>query len=134
MLRLYLGALAVYCVYKDSADRLECFDVITYADDTVIFISKKNVRNIKTRLNIDLEKISTFFYLNELVINIKKGKTKVMLFSSSQQLKKGWKSFKCHVYKGNKINFVTQYNYVGTIIDNHLNLNNFNYSYKCAST
>ena len=30
----------------------------------------------------------------------------------------GWK----HVmYEGNKINFVTQYNYLGTIIDNYLN-------------
>ena len=27
------------------------------------------------------------------------------------------------MYEGNKINFVTQYNYLGTIIDNHLNLN-----------
>ena len=32
----------------------------------------------------------------------------------------GWK----HVmYEGNKINFVTQYNYLGTIIVNRLNLN-----------
>ena len=39
------------------------------------------------------------------------------------------------MYEGNKINFVTQYNYFGTIIDNHLNLNeNFNRSYKRAST
>ena len=39
------------------------------------------------------------------------------------------------MYEGNKINFVTRYNYLGTIIDNHLNLNeNFNRSYKHAST
>ena len=39
------------------------------------------------------------------------------------------------MYEGNKINSVTQYNYLGTIIDNHLNLNeNFNHSYKPANS
>lgn len=38
------------------------------------------------------------------------------------------------MYEGNKINLVTQYNYLGTIIVNHLNLNeNINHSYKPAS-
>ena len=39
------------------------------------------------------------------------------------------------MYEGDKINFVTQYKCLGTITDNHLNLNeNFNRSYKRAST
>ena len=39
------------------------------------------------------------------------------------------------INEGNKINFVTQYNHLCTIIDNHLNLNeNLNRSYKRAST
>ena len=39
------------------------------------------------------------------------------------------------MYEGNTVNFVTQYNHLGTIFDNHLNLNeNFNRSYKRAST
>ena len=39
------------------------------------------------------------------------------------------------MYGGNKINFVTEYKYRGTVIDNHLNLNeNFNRSYRRAST
>ena len=39
------------------------------------------------------------------------------------------------MYEGNKINFMTQYKYFGTIIDNHLNLKeNFNSSHKRAST
>ena len=38
------------------------------------------------------------------------------------------------MFKGNKINFVTQYKYLGTIVNNHLNLNkNFNHSYKRAN-
>ena len=57
-----------------------------------------------------------------------------MLFGSSQWLKKSGNLLNVK-YEGNKYNFVTQYKYLGTIIDNHLNLNeNFNGSYKRAST
>ena len=39
------------------------------------------------------------------------------------------------MYEGNKINFVAQYKYLGTVIDNHLNLNeNFDRAYRRAST
>ena len=69
---------------------------------------------------MDLEKISAYFHLNELVINLKKGKSQVMLFGSSQWLKKEGNHSDV-MYEGNKINFVTQYNYLGTIIDNYLN-------------
>ena len=48
-------------------------------------------------------------------------------------VEKGWKPL-IIMYEGNKINVVTQYNYLGTIIDNHLNLNeNFIRQYKRAS-
>ena len=83
---------------------------------------------------MDVDKISAYFHLNELVINLKNGKSEVIIFSSSQRLKNGENLLNV-MYEGNKINFVTQYNYFGTIIDNHLNLNeNFNRSYKRAST
>ena len=83
---------------------------------------------------MDLEKISSYFHLNELVINVKKGKSEVILFDLTQQSKKGGNLLNV-MYEGNKIIFVTQYNYLATIIDNHLNLNkNFNLSYKHVST
>ena len=120
--------------WNDFAEHLEHCDVITYADDTVIFISGKNLSNIETKLNMDLEKISAYFYFNELIINLRKRKSEVMLFGSSQQLKKNGK-FLNVMYEGNKINFVVQCNYLGTAIDNHVNLNeNFSLSYKRAST
>ena len=86
--------------HNDFADLLEYCNLITYADDTVIFISNKSVSNTETKLNMDLEKVSTYFlffilstyfHLNALVINIKKGKW----FESS--VEKWWKPFKCHV-------------------------------------
>ena len=75
---------------------------------------------METKLNIDLAKMSAYFYLNELVINIKKRKSKVMLFGLSQQLKKSGNLLNV-MYK-HKINFVTQHKHLGTIIDNHLKL------------
>ena len=69
-----------------------------------------------------------------MVINVKKGKSEVILFDLTQQSKKGGNLLNV-MYEGNKIIFVTQYNYLATIIDNHLNLNkNFNLSYKHVST
>ena len=85
--------------YNDFADHLEYCVVIAYADDTVIFISNKRVGNIETKLIMDLEKILANFHLNDLGINLEKGKSEV--FGSSQRLKKGWKKnpFKCHVWR-----------------------------------
>ena len=77
---------------------------------------------------MDLEKIPAYVYLNGLVINLKKGKSEFTLFGSSQQLKKGGNLLNV-MFEDSKIIFLTQYNYLGTIIDNHLNLNkNFNHS------
>ena len=57
-----------------------------------------------------------------------------MLFGSSQQLKNDGNLLNV-MYEGTKFNFVTQYKYFGTIIDNHLNLKeNFIRSYTRAST
>ena len=79
-----LGPLLFIVFYNDFADHLEYCNAITYTDDTVIFVSDKNVSNIETKLNKDLDKISAYFHLNELVINLKKGKSEVMLFGSGQ--------------------------------------------------
>ena len=106
--------------HNDFADLFEYCNLITYADDTVIFISNKSVSNIETKLNMDLEKISTDFYLNEFVINIKKGKSEFILFGLSHRLKNGGNLLNA-MHETNKISFVTQHDYLGTIIDNHLN-------------
>ena len=108
--------------YNDFVYHLEYCNVIIYADDNVFFISNKNVSNIETKLNKDLENMPAYFHLNELVINIKKVKWEVMLFGLNQWLKMGG-NFLNVMYEGNKINFVTQYNYLSTIIVNRLNLN-----------
>ena len=53
------------------------WDLITYADDIVIFISDQHVSSIETKLNMDLENKSAYFHFNELVINLKKKKQRL---------------------------------------------------------
>ena len=74
--------------YKYFADHLEHCEVITYADDTVIFISDKNVSNIEPKLNIGLEKVLVYF---------QERKIKGYAFWFESPVEKGWKPFKCHV-------------------------------------
>ena len=62
--------------------------MIQYADDTVIYLGHKNVNEISKLLNEDLDLISTYFNENELLMNLKKGKTETMLFGTSQRLSK----------------------------------------------
>ena len=57
-----------------------------------------------------------------------------MHFGSSQRFKMSGNHLNV-MYEGNKINYVAQYKYLGTVIDNHFNLNkNFDREYKRAST
>ena len=57
-----------------------------------------------------------------------------MLFGSAQWLKTHGKLLHV-VYQGHTINFVTEYNYPGTVTDSHLTLNdNFDKAYKKASS
>ena len=93
-----LGPLLFIVFYNDFADHLEYCNVITYTDDTIIFIYDKNVSNIETKLNMDLQKISAYFHLNDLVINLKKGKLRFYTFWFKSAVDKGWKPFKCHAW------------------------------------
>ena len=99
-----LGPLLFIVFYNGFANDLEYFKAITHADDTVIAISEKNVSNIETKLKKNLDKISAYFHLNELVINLKKWKSDFMLFGSSQWLKKDGNHLNV-MYEGNKIKF-----------------------------
>ena len=57
-----------------------------------------------------------------------------MLFGSAQQLKTQGQLLQI-VCQGHTINFVTEYKYLGTVIDSHLMLNhNFDKAYKKTSS
>jgi len=57
-----------------------------YADDTVIYSSRKSKSKIEEDLEFDLNRISNYFKENELIVNLKKSKTETMIFGTAKHL------------------------------------------------
>ena len=72
-------------VFKESVKNSE---IIKYADDTVILYADKDAQNIEDALNEDMNLIRDYCYHNELLSNLKKGKTEVMLLERRKGLEK----------------------------------------------
>ena len=91
---------------NDFVDHVPNPKVIMYADDTVIYVEDKDVNKIEQCLNEDQRNISDYYRKSELIINLNKGKTELMLFGSAQRLKTHDKLLQV-IYKGHTINFFT---------------------------
>jgi len=128
-----LGPLMFIILFNDLKDNLNWCDIFQYADDTVILVADKNVQKIEDALNNDMKSIGQYCSDNELLLNLKKGKTEAMLFGTAQRLKRHGRNL-IIIYKNKEINFVTEYVYLGNKIDQNLLLTaNFERSYKKAS-
>ena len=104
-----------------------------YADDTIIYFPDKDIDIIENVLNLEMEIVSNYCRVNELLLNLKKGKTEVMLFGTAKRLKQYGRQLNIS-YNGSPISFVTEYVYLGNVIDNTLSLSsNFTRAYKRAS-
>ena len=64
-------------LYKASSE----ISSVMFADDSNFFLSDKNIDSLFTKMNIELDKISTWFKANKLSLNV--SKTKFTLFHSS---------------------------------------------------
>ena len=129
-----LGPILFLIYLNVFQDKLQFSDVIQFADDTVIFVSCKSVSEIERKLNIDLVSVSNFFMQNELVINLKISKTESMLFGTARRLSKNSQILEL-LYRFTPINYTTTYKYLGTVVDQTLNLGEqFNTMYKKASS
>lgn len=130
-----LGPILFLLFFNDFEDDLSC-RTIQFADDTVIFTSSKSVFQIESILNKDLTTIASYLKDNDLIINLNKGKTESMLFGTSKRIanvppeSRNLKLFCDEVL----INSTTSYTYLGTVLDQHLNLNtDFDSKYNRAS-
>ena len=128
-----LGPLLFITFFNDIKDNISKCDVFQYADDTVLLFADKNIQNIEDTLNMDMKSVGSYCDQNELLLNLKKGKTEVMLFGTSQRLKRHGRELNI-VHNNTRINFVTEYVYLGNLLDNHLSLaSNFNRAIRKAS-
>ena len=128
-----LGPLLFIIFFNDLLDIIVHSEIIQYADDTVIFFGDKCTKTIENALNVDLQSVAKYCEENELILNLKAGKTEVMLLGTAKRIKLYGENLTI-IYNNSKINCVSQYVYLGNLIDQHLNLSsNFDRSYKKAS-
>ena len=129
-----LGPLLFIVFFNDLVDSIRHSNVITYADDTVIYYSSNDMNKIENVLNIEMENIGAYCKENELLLNLKKGKTETMLFGTSKRINKSGRDLQIR-YQYTDISFMKKYIYLGNTLDNHLLLNyNFDRAYKIASS
>ena len=120
--------IRVPCVFIQPVSK--CKYVSIY---TVIYLSGKSQHEIEQHLNADLQRVSSYLTENELVINLKPGKTESILFGTRKRLNKTNDSLNLK-YNSRQITSTKEYKYLGTILDQTLSFNtNFHNVYKKIS-
>jgi hypothetical protein len=75
-----LGPKLFILYINDICNVSKILKLILFADDTTLFCSDKNINNLVTIINSELEKLCVWFALNKLSLNV--SKTNYMLFSN----------------------------------------------------
>ena len=83
-----------------------------FADDALLFISGKCMRECTEKINMDLQSISEWLVINKLKLNIKK--TKYMCINSMEQ--------NVVQINGENIERVNEFKYLGVVIDDKMSL------------
>lgn len=127
-----LGPLLFVILMNDISSALSDCKILMYADDTVIYTSHANLDTVVAELNKDLDNLSNWFYMNNLIVNFKKGKTEYMIFGTARKLK-NLDPVKVET-KGITLNRTTTYKYLGVTLDQSLNyIDHLDAMYKKAS-
>ena len=115
-----LGPLIFILFINDLPECLQAANVILYADDAIIYFNHKSINTIQETLDAELNNIKNFFKDNEVIINLKKGKTECMLFGTTRKCNK---NDLCVQFDGKYVNTVKTYKYLGCLFDSSLSLN-----------
>ena len=129
-----LGPLLFIMHFNGIVASLNNCKILMYADDTVIYYSHKDIEVIEKKLQDDLASITSWLQQNQLIINMKKGKTESMLFGTGKRLSTlndRQMNLECN---GSKVNFTSHYKYLGAHLRPSLNMNDHvNKAFKKAS-
>ena len=115
-----LGPLLFSIFVNDMPNNTHCCDLALYADDTCLFTSSKDPREITRKLNEDLLSLSNWLKDNKLMVNPKK--CEVMFIGTRQRLQRVHNSLNdCRVYIDDmEIRKVEACKYLGVVIDQNL--------------
>ena len=90
-----------------------------YADDTVIYTSVKSFATIESNLTKDFARVAAWLEQNQLIVNLKKGKTECMLFGTSQRTKNKTLDIE---HQHRSLAGTKSYKYLGVQLDQNLNI------------
>lgn len=88
----------------------------------VILCGSKSLEEIEYQLNEDLKNLRVWLEENELLLNMKPGKTEVLLFGTSKRIATTNRNLEVK-FMEKPINVTGTYKYLGVEIDQSLNLN-----------
>jgi hypothetical protein len=111
-----LGPILFLIYINDIAFDIPKTIIDLYADDATLYTKHKNVHNIETQLQNDLDTVSNWCYRNNMVINA--NKSKCMLIGSNKKLKSA-KEINL-IVNNCAIQNVTSHNLLGVIADSTL--------------
>ena len=115
-----IGPLLFLIEFNAAYKVLKHSNIITYADDTVIYMSSTSLDEMEKKLSEDLTNLKSWFDNNELIINLKKGKTESMIFGTSKRVNKLKSKVMEIELNGEKINGASSYKYLGIQLDQTL--------------
>ena len=116
-----IGPLLFIMHFNAAHTVLQNSKIITYADDTVIFVSGSSLDEVEGKLNNDLQHLKAWFDENELLVNLKKGKTESMIFGTAKRPNKTEKKEMKVEVNGTSIAGTLSYKYLGVHLDQTLN-------------
>ena len=90
-----------------------------YADDTVIFTSAKEHEEVQQKLSDDFKRVAHWLESNELIMNMKAGKTECMIFGTSHTTKNKELNI---TFRQNTISNTSKYKYLGVTLDQSLSM------------
>ena len=113
-----LGPLLFLLYINDIFNSSNLTSFIVFADDTNLFYSGKNIKQLELVVNNEIKKIFEWFKVNQLTLNIKK--TNYIIFKSKKkQIKHDVKI----TVENDQLVHVEKTKFLGMIIDQHLTWN-----------
>ena len=107
-----LGPLLFILFTNDIVNADKSSNIIMYADDTVVYTQGRDLNMIEKALSRDMSSLAARFHESELILNLKKLKTEVMLFGTAKRMATSPKSLEVK-YQDNILYATTSYKYLG---------------------
>jgi hypothetical protein len=74
--------------FNNIIEAIEHSSIVNYANDTILYVAGKDMQSIQTKLSKDVDSLADWLRDNELIFNLKRGKTESLLFGTAQRIAK----------------------------------------------